>query len=48
MVKKEEEVKKINLEKLKIDLNFDYHSSRFFSLLFMGIYVVAITIFCVE
>jgi membrane-associated phospholipid phosphatase len=48
MVKKEEEVKKLNLEKLKIDLNFDYHSCRFFSLLFMGIYVVAITIFCVE
>ncbi len=48
MVKKEEEIKKINLEKLKKDLNFDYHSSRFFSLLFMGIYVVAITIFCVE
>jgi len=48
MVKKEEEVKKLNLEKLKIDLNFDYHSSRFFSLLFLGIYVVAITIFCVQ
>ncbi len=48
MVKKEEEVKKLNLEKLKLELSFDYHSSRFFSLLFLGIYVVAITIFCVE
>jgi membrane-associated phospholipid phosphatase len=48
MVKKKEEAKKINLEKLKIDLSFDYHSSRFFSLLFLGIYVVAITIFCVQ
>ncbi len=48
MVKKEEEPKKLNIEKLKLDLSFDYHSSRFFSLLFMGIYVIAITIFCVE
>jgi hypothetical protein len=48
MVKKKDEVKKINLEKIKLDLNFDYHSSRFFSLLFMAIYVIAITIFCVE
>jgi membrane-associated phospholipid phosphatase len=48
MVKRQEENKKINLEKVKLDLNFDYHSSRFFSLLFLGIYVVAATIFCVE
>ena len=48
MVKKKEEAKKINLEKLKIDLSFDYRSSRFFSLLFLGIYVVAITIFCLK
>ncbi len=48
MVKKEEESKKLNLEKLKLELGFDYHSSRFFSLLFMGIYVIAITIFCVQ
>ena len=47
MVKKEEE-KKLNLEKLKHDLSFDYHSSRFFSLLFSAIYIVAITIFCIE
>ncbi len=48
MVKRKEENKKLNLEKLKIDLSFDYHSSRFFSLLFLGIYAIAITIFCVE
>ena len=29
-------------------MSFDYHSSRFFSLLFSGIYVIAVTIFCVE
>ena len=40
--------KKSKLEKLKADLNFDYHSSRFFSLIFMVIYIVAITIFCLE
>ena len=48
MVKKEEEPKKLNLEKLKLDLSFDYHSSRFFSLLFLGIYATAIGIFCVQ
>jgi membrane-associated phospholipid phosphatase len=48
MVKRKEESKKIKLEKVKLDLSFDYHSSRFFSLLFLGIYVVAATIFCVE
>jgi membrane-associated phospholipid phosphatase len=48
MVKRKEENKKLTLEKVKHDLNFDYHSSRFFSLLFLGIYVIAITIFCVE
>ncbi len=47
MVEKKEE-KKSKLEKLKGDLSFDYHSSRFFSLIFMAIYIVAITIFCVE
>jgi membrane-associated phospholipid phosphatase len=48
MVKKKEDPQKLNLEKLKLDLGFDYHSSRFFSLLFLGIYIVAITIFCIE
>ncbi len=48
MVKKEEEIKKLKIEKLKHELSFDYHSSRFFSLLFLGIYVIAATIFCLE
>ncbi len=48
MVKRKEENKLLNLEKVKHDLSFDYHSSRFFSLLFLGIYVVAITVFCIE
>ena len=48
MVKKKEETKKLNLDKLKLDLSFDYRSSRFFSLLFLGIYAIAIVIFCVE
>ena len=48
MVKKKEENPTLKIEKLKHDLSFDYHSSRFFSLLFSGIYVIAITIFCVE
>ena len=47
MVKKKED-KKSKLEKLKGDLSFDYHSSRFFSLIFMAIYIIAITVFCVE
>jgi membrane-associated phospholipid phosphatase len=47
MVKKKEE-QKSKLEKLKGDLSFDYRSSRFFSLVFMAIYIVAITIFCIE
>jgi membrane-associated phospholipid phosphatase len=48
MVKKEDDPKKLNFEKLKLDLSFDYRSSRFFSLLFLGIYALAIGIFCVE
>ncbi len=48
MVKRKEDNKILNLEKVKHDLSFDYHSSRFFSLLFLGIYVVAITIFCIQ
>ena len=35
-------------KKGKLELKFDYHSSRFFSLLFPAIYLVAITIFCVR
>ncbi len=51
MVKKKEEPKlnleKLSLEKLK-EFSFDYHSSRFFSLLFTAIYAIAITVFCLE
>lgn len=48
MVKRKEENPTLKIEKLKIDMRFDYHSSRFFSLLFSAIYTVAITIFCIE
>jgi membrane-associated phospholipid phosphatase len=48
MTRKKEEIKKLNLEKVKLDLSFDYHSSRFFSLLFLGIYIIAATLFCIE
>jgi hypothetical protein len=48
MVKKEEEIKKLKIEKFKFELSFDYHSSRFFSLLFLGIYVTAAIIFCLK
>jgi len=44
----EANVQKIKIDKLKVDLSFDYHSSRFFSLLFLTIYIIAITIFCLE
>jgi membrane-associated phospholipid phosphatase len=44
-----QEVELPNLkQKIKSDLNFDYHSSRFFSLVFMVVYIIAITIFCIE
>ena len=33
---------------MKADVGFDYHSSRFFSLIFLVIYIVAITIFCLR
>jgi hypothetical protein len=41
-------VKEKGKKKFKLDLSFDYHSSRFFSLLFSAMYIVAITIFCLE
>jgi membrane-associated phospholipid phosphatase len=41
-------VKKREDRKVKFELKFDYHSSRFFALLFPAVYLVAITIFCVE
>jgi len=40
--------KSIRLKKLKTELSFDYHSSRFFSLIFLAVYIVAITVFCLE
>lgn len=42
MVKKKEE------SKFKLELNFDYHSTRFFTVLFPAVYLVAATIFCSE
>ena len=41
-------VKKVEEEKIKFELKFDYHSSRFFALLFPAIYLVAIAIFSIE
>jgi len=43
-----EEIEEEKKMKPKKDLGFDYHSSRFFSLLFLGIYIIAATIFCIE
>jgi PAP2 superfamily len=34
--------------KLKLELNFDYHSTRFFAILFPAAYSIAIAIFCLE
>jgi len=51
MVKRETEeadLRNAKLEKLKANVPFDYHSSRFFSLIFLAVYIVAITIFCLE
>ena len=45
---KEEKKKETKKLKLKVDLGFDYHSSRFFSLVFLGIYIIALTVFCLE
>jgi membrane-associated phospholipid phosphatase len=44
----EKEENKLNIEKHKSNLNFDYRSSRFFSLVFMGVYIIAISLFCIE
>jgi membrane-associated phospholipid phosphatase len=44
----ETDLKKLKLDKLKSDLSFDYHSSRFFCLVFLGVYIVAVTVFCIE
>jgi hypothetical protein len=42
MVKKEEG------KKFKLDLNFDYRSTRFFTVLFPTLYLIAVSIFCLE
>ena len=42
MVKKKED------HKFKFELGIDYHSSRFFALLFPALYLIAMTIFCLE
>jgi len=41
-------VKKKDDNKFKLDINFDYHSTRFFSILFPTLYLVAVSIFCLE
>jgi hypothetical protein len=41
-------VKKKDDNKFKLDINFDYHSTRFFSVLFPTLYLVAVSIFCLE
>jgi membrane-associated phospholipid phosphatase len=41
-------VKKKDDSKFKLDINFDYHSTRFFSILFPTLYLVAVSIFCLE
>jgi hypothetical protein len=41
-------VKKTEDKKFKLELPFDYHSSRFFALLFPALYLIAMSIFCVE
>jgi membrane-associated phospholipid phosphatase len=51
MVEQETEelsLKKLKLDKLKAEVNFDYHSSRFFSLVFLAVYIGAVTIFCIQ
>ena len=44
----EADLRKTKLEKLKANVPFDYHSSRFFSMVFLAVYIVAITIFCLQ
>ncbi len=51
MVEQETEevgLKNLKIEKFKSEVNFDYHSSRFFSLIFLAVYIVAVTVFCIE
>jgi membrane-associated phospholipid phosphatase len=46
-MEKEKKEDKPKPNKAKPDHHFDYHSSRFFSLVFSSVYIVAITVFCV-
>jgi membrane-associated phospholipid phosphatase len=41
-------IKKGEHDKLKKEHGFDYKSSRLFSLVFLAVYIVAITVFCLE
>lgn len=41
-------IKKGEPDKLKKEHGFDYKSSRLFSLVFLAVYIVAITVFCLE
>jgi membrane-associated phospholipid phosphatase len=41
-------VRKKEQNKFKLELSFDYHSTRFFAILFPAIYLVAVSIFCLE
>jgi hypothetical protein len=41
-------VKKAEQKKFKLELPFDYHSSRFFTLLFPAMYLLAMSVFCLE
>ena len=41
-------IKKVKFDKLKKEHGFDYKSSRLFSLVFLAVYIVAITVFCLE
>jgi membrane-associated phospholipid phosphatase len=41
-------VKKTEERKVKFEFKFDYHSSRFFSVLFPALYLTALGIFCVR
>ena len=44
----ETKLENLKIDKLKADVTFDYHSSRFFSMVFLAVYIVAVTIFCYE
>jgi membrane-associated phospholipid phosphatase len=41
-------VKRQEKRKLKLEIGFDYRPSRFFAFLFPAVYLIAVTIFCIE